>query len=143
MGGLVSTIVTQRQPKLIHSLLLLAPAFEPIQRWSSKIDVKHWKTHGSLNYFNPTTQREEPVDYEFFHDFQNHPSYPLVTTCPITIIHGLHDDIVPIETSREYMQRLRPLNQHRTLMIEVDDDHNLKEEETLNTIKKIILNYHT
>jgi pimeloyl-ACP methyl ester carboxylesterase len=138
-GGLVATLVAQRQPKSIHSLLLLAPAFDPIRIWTSNIDIKQWKNIGFINYFNSTTQCDEPIDYEFFHDLQSHSSYPIVTTCPITIIHGLHDDVVPIETSREYMRRLRLANKYPTLMIEVDDDHHLRKEKTLNTIKKIIL----
>ncbi len=141
-GGLVSTLVAQRQPHSIHSLLLLAPAFNPIQRWTSKFDINQWKTNGFLNHFNPTTQSDEPIDYEFFRDLHFHPSYPIVTTCPITIIHGLHDDIVPIETSREYMQRIQLVNKYPTLMIEVDDDHHLRKKKTLKTIKKIILDHH-
>ncbi|CAF1584814.1 unnamed protein product [Rotaria sp. Silwood1] len=138
-GGLVSTLVTQRQPKLIHSLLLLAPAFNPVERWMSKFNIEQWKNIGFMNHFNPMTQSDEPIDYEFFRDLQTYPSYPIVTTCPITIIHGLHDDIIPIETSREYMQKLRLLNKHPRLMIEVDDDHYLRKKKTINTIKTIIL----
>ncbi|CAF0809677.1 unnamed protein product [Rotaria sordida] len=141
-GGLVSTLITQRQPKLIHSLLLLAPAFNPIQRWTSKVNIEQWKNNGFMNHFNPATQCDEPIDYEFFHDLQTYASYPIVTTCPITIIHGLHDDVVPIETSREYMQKLRLLNKYSILMIEVDDDHHLRKKETLDIIKKMILDYH-
>lgn len=141
-GGLVATLVTQRQPQSIHSLLLLAPAFNPIERWTSKFDINQWKTIGSLKYFNPTTQSEEPINYQFFTDLQTHPAYPLVTTCPITIIHGLHDDIVPIETSREYMKRLKSVNQHRISLLELDDDHHLRKKQTLNIIKDQIIEMH-
>ena len=141
-GGLVSTLVAQRQPNSIHSLLLLAPAFNPIQRWTSKFDINQWKINGYQNHFNPNIQTEEPIDYEFFHDLHSHPSYPIVTTCPITIIHGLHDDVVPIETSREYMQQIRLETKYPTLIIEADDDHHLRKKKTLNTIKKIILDQH-
>jgi pimeloyl-ACP methyl ester carboxylesterase len=140
-GGLVSTIIAQRQPTSIHSLLLLAPAFDPIQRWSSKINIEQWKNNGVINYFNPSTQHDEPIDYEFFQDLQTYPSHPIVTTCPITIIHGLHDEVVPIETSREYIRRLRLVNTHPILMIEVDDDHHLRKKKTLNIIKKNILEH--
>jgi pimeloyl-ACP methyl ester carboxylesterase len=140
-GGLVSTIVAQRQPQMIHSLLLLAPAFNPVQRWTAKTDIEQWKSQGSINYFNPATEREEAVDYEFFQDLHAYPPYPLVATCPLTIIHGLQDDVIPIETSREYMQRLQSVNSHPTSMIEVNDDHHLRKKKTLNIIKKIILDH--
>ncbi|CAF0735060.1 unnamed protein product [Adineta steineri] len=138
-GGLVSTLVAQRQSKLIHSLLLLAPAFNPIQRWSSKINIEQWKNQGFINYFNPSKQCDEPIDYQFFRDLHSYPSYPIVTTCPITIIHGLKDDVIPIETSREYMQRIHTINQYSTNMIEVNDDHHLRKKKTIYIIKKIIL----
>ena len=141
-GALVATLVSQRQPQLIHSLLLLAPAFNPIERWTTKFDITQWKTTGFLNYFNPTTQSEEPINYHFFTDLHTHPAYPLVTTCPITIIHGLHDDIVPIETSREYIKRLKPVNTHPTSLIELDDDHHLRKKKTLTVIKNQIIEMH-
>ena len=141
-GGLVATLVTQRQPQSIHSLLLLAPAFNPIERWTTKFDLTQWKSTGFLNYFNPITQSEEPISYQFFTDLQTHSAYPLVTTCPVTIIHGLHDDIVPIETSREYLKRLKSVNEHSISLIELDDDHHLRKKKTLNVIQNQIIQMH-
>jgi hypothetical protein len=37
------------------------------------------------------------------------------------------------------MQRIQLVNKYPILMIEVDDDHHLRKKQTLNTIKKIIL----
>lgn len=68
-----------------------------------------------------------------------HPAYPLVTTCPITIIHGLHDEIVPIETSREYIKQLKSLNEHSISIFEVDDDHYLRKKKTMKLIKQQIV----
>ena len=68
-----------------------------------------------------------------------HPAYPLVPTCPVTIIHGLHDDIVPIETSREYIQRLKSTMEHPISMFELDDDHYLRTKKTMNLIKQQIV----
>ncbi|CAF2007366.1 unnamed protein product [Rotaria magnacalcarata] len=141
-GGLVSTLVTQRQPKLIRSLVLLAPALNPLELWTSKINVEQWKKDGFMNFFNQNTQRDESIDYGFLLDLQTYSSYPVVTTCPITIIHGIHDDVVPIQASREYMKKIRLLNKHSISLIEVDDDHYLRKDETLNTIKKVIRDFH-
>lgn len=41
---------------------------------------------------------------------------------PVTIIHGLRDDIVPIAHSRAYRDRSGPL----VTLLEVDDDHPLR-----------------
>lgn len=141
-GGLASTLVAQRQPSLIQSIVLLAPAFSATQLWTSQMSVEQWRNAGFLNHFNPSSQREEPVDYAFFRDLQSHQAFPLVTSCPITIVHGLHDTVVPIETSRDYYQQLRAANEHPTALVEVDDDHHLRKEATLHTIKSILLRNH-
>ena len=141
-GGLVSTLVAQRQPRLIQSIVLLAPAFNPSQLWTSQMNMEQWKTAGFLNHFNPARQCEEPVDYAFFRDLQSYSAYPLVTSCPVAIVHGLHDDVVPIETSREYYQQLRASNKHPTSLAEVDDDHHLRKEQTLHLIEGILLQNH-
>lgn len=140
-GGLLSTLLTQRQPDAIHSLILLAPAFNPVERWRTKFDIHQWKIDGFLSHFNPSTQRDEPLNYRFYEDLQNYPPYPIVTTCPITIIHGLEDDVVPIETSREYFRQLQANNSHPLGFFEVRDDHHLRTKKTLNLIQKSILSH--
>ena len=138
-GGLAATLLAQRQPTSIRALLLLAPAFDPVQIWTSKMNIEQWKAVGFMDHHNPTTQSDEPVAYDFFCDLERHPSHPLVTTCPLSIIHGVHDDMLPIDTSREYIKRLRAASKHPVMLTEVDDDHHLAKPETLETIKRAIL----
>jgi len=38
---------------------------------------------------------------------------------PVTIIHGVNDDVIPVELSREYAAI------HKCVLVEVDDDHRL------------------
>lgn len=135
-------MVTQRQPSRIHSILLLAPAFDPVRIWKTNRNIDQWKIDGFLNHFNPSTQKDEPVDYEFFQDLQTHSAYPLVTSCPISIIHGIHDEVVPIEHSRAYYRQLRALSRTPLEFIDIDDDHHLRKEKTLNKIKEVILRNH-
>jgi pimeloyl-ACP methyl ester carboxylesterase len=45
----------------------------------------------------------------------------LVAPCPTVIIHGTHDDIVPIAISRDFRDRNRQVE-----LVEVDDGHRLK-----------------
>jgi alpha/beta superfamily hydrolase len=44
----------------------------------------------------------------------------LYAPCPIAIIHGVNDDVIPIEVSREFAA-----NRPEVQLIEVDDDHRL------------------
>jgi uncharacterized protein len=141
-GGLIATLVAQRRPSFIHSLLLLTPAFNPVRIWSSKLNVERWQQIGSINMYNSVQKCDMPIDYSFYLDLQLHAAYPLVTTCPITIIHGLQDEIVPVETSRKYYQTLLASSKHPLGLIEVDDDHHLRKETTLHTIENVILHRH-
>ena len=138
-GGLTATLLAQRQPHAIRALLLLAPAFDPVQIWSSKMNIDQWKAVGFIDHHNPTTQSDEPVTYDFFRDLERHPSHPLVTTCPLRIIHGVHDAMVPIDTSRRYVRRLRDVSEHPVTLTEVDDDHHLAKPDTLESIKRAIV----
>ena len=47
---------------------------------------------------------------------------PFVHPAPVVILHGLHDDIVPIESSRQWAQSLGA----QAHLIELDDDHRLQ-----------------
>ena len=142
MGGLAATVVTQRQPGCVHSLVLLAPAFDVKKIWRMNQNIEQWKIDGVLNHYNPTTQKEEPVDYGFYQDLQSYSTYPLVTSCPISIIHGVYDEVVPVQHSREYYQRLRTSTKHPIDLIEVNDDHHLRTDASLKTIKQVILQKH-
>jgi len=42
-----------------------------------------------------------------------------ITETPVTIIHGINDDVIPVELSREYAAI------HKCVLVEVDDDHRL------------------
>lgn len=48
-------------------------------------------------------------------------SFSGATQCPAptTIIHGIHDEVIPIEVSRNFAK------QHGATLVEVDDDHSL------------------
>ena len=122
--------------------MLLAPAFDAVKIWQTNQNIERWKVDGFLNHYNPTTEKDEPVDYGFFQDLQSYPTYPLVTSCPISIIHGVRDQVVPVENSREYYRRLQSLTEHALDLVEVEDDHHLRTEETLNVIKEVIVRKH-
>ncbi len=64
---------------------------------------------------------KQPVHYHFLDDStNNHPSYPK-TKCPVLIIHGTEDPIVPIETSRIFVEQSPSDRQ----LEEVVDGHDL------------------
>ena len=72
-------------------------------------------------------KRSIRLHYQFLLDANNYPVSELVRSCPTLIIHGVHDDVVPIEVSRSYVE------QHpQARLIELDSDHGL------NDVKEII-----
>ncbi|CAF0971235.1 unnamed protein product [Didymodactylos carnosus] len=141
LGGLCATLLTQRQKELIHSLILLCPALEAEKLWSLKLSetqLNEWKTSGVKNYFHYITQKEEPLHYEFYNNLKEQINYPLVN-CPVTIIHGIDDDLVPIETSRHYVQLLKQQQNRNIKLIEVQDDHLLSKPDTTKIILKTVV----
>jgi pimeloyl-ACP methyl ester carboxylesterase len=62
------------------------------------------------------------VHWELFEDARdNHPTFPEVDV-PVTIIHGVNDEIVDIESSRSFADQ-----RDHVSLIEVEDEHTLYE----------------
>ena len=62
------------------------------------------------------------MHYEFLEDADNYSVSDLARSLPTLIIHGVHDDVVPIEVSRSYVEK-----QSQAKLIELDSDHGLND----------------
>lgn len=80
------------------------------------------------------------IPYSFIEDGQTHPPYPIYQ-CPTLILHGLNDDVVPVETTLagalERNERVKDL----TTVILVEDDHGLTKEGTLKTLTSSMMDF--
>ncbi|MDX1417636.1 MAG: YqiA/YcfP family alpha/beta fold hydrolase [Candidatus Promineifilaceae bacterium] len=109
----------------IEKMLLLAPALK-YELDEDPQELEDWKLAQSIPVFHYGFEREIPLDYYHYQDGARYvvaPSPP----APILIIHGLHDDVIPISHSRQYAERYAGLVQ----LIEVDDNHRLLQQTAL------------
>ncbi|MEO1672642.1 MAG: YqiA/YcfP family alpha/beta fold hydrolase, partial [Cyanobacteria bacterium J06631_2] len=103
-GALTSAWVAQQQP-LVKNLVLLAPAFGFPQSWYSRLQpaqVEQWRNSGYLSVYHYGKGKELPLNYQFLQDVDKYPLSGLKRSCPTLIIHGIKDEVVPIQVSRDY-----------------------------------------
>ena len=126
-GGLTCAWVAQQQLR-VNNLVLLAPAFGFPHSWYSRLppeQIEQWRESGYLEVYHYGEGQEIPLHYQFLQDADNYPLSKLKCSrrsLPTMIIHGIHDDVVPIQVSRDYA------NHHPEVkLIELDSDHGLND----------------
>lgn len=122
LGGLTALWVSEHQPQ-IERLVLLAPALDFAARCLTLLPEEQqiqWREQGVLALYHYAEARELPLSYAFIEDLQRYHDVSLQRAVPTLILHGLHDDVVPVTASRHFVAR-RPWTQ----LVELDSDHSL------------------
>lgn len=121
-GGLTSAWVAQNNVR-VQNLILLAPAFGFPQNWHSRLQplqIEQWRKSGYLSVYHYGENKQLPLHYKFLQDAKNYPVAGLTRSLPTLIIHGIHDEVVPIQVSRDYAK------QHSQVrLVELNSDHGL------------------
>lgn len=107
----------------VEKLILLAPAFGFPQSWYSRLQpeqINRWRESGYLPVFHYGENREIPLHYEFLRDAENYPLSDLTRSLDTLIIHGINDNVVPIQVSRDYQKKYSEVK-----LIELESDHGL------------------
>ncbi|MEN9230699.1 MAG: YqiA/YcfP family alpha/beta fold hydrolase [Thermostichus sp. DG02_5_bins_236] len=122
LGGVVAAWVAERQP-CVQRLVLLAPAFGFLSHWLPRLGaeaVEAWQRTGSLSVFHYGEGRPLPLEYKFVTDAQGYPDGALRRPLPTLILHGIQDETIPIQASRDYVA-------HRSWaqLIPLESDHTL------------------
>jgi hypothetical protein len=121
-GGLTAVWLGEKYPQ-VQRLVLLAPAFNFLTYWLPKLgetQIRQWQKSGYLPIYHYGEERMLPLHYQFVVDAHKYDRSQLKRAVSTLIIHGLHDDVIPIEASRSY---IRPWTQ----LIELESDHALTE----------------
>lgn len=121
MGGYMAARFAAEYPERVHRLILLCPGFLLVDRWPSVFGEQAfaaWEQAGTLPVPDATGQAK-PLHWGFIEDARTHPGRPSVP-CPTKIVHGRGDEVVPVESSREYV-----IDHPEVMLHEVDDDHGL------------------
>ena len=110
LGGYVAALWAAAHPERVERLVLLCPAFELGQRWSTlatPAELEQWRETGSQP-FEDATGKTVPLHYAFVREATGIEPMPS-PRCPTLVIHGSADTRVPIESSRRFvLQRWSP-----------------------------------
>jgi uncharacterized protein len=123
-GGLTAAWLGEKYLQ-IERLILLAPAFNFLNYWLPKLGeevIQQWQQSGYLPVYHYGEKRSLPLHYHFVVDCDRYLESQLQKSLPTLIFHGIHDDVIPIQASRDY-RRDRPW----VKLIELDSDHALGE----------------
>jgi uncharacterized protein len=122
MGAWVSAIIAQNHPQ-VERLVLLAPAFDFLNHWLPKIgeqQLNSWEQTGYLSLYHHAIKDLSPLHYDFLVDARKYPLAEINRVLPTLIIHGIHDDVIPVSASRDFA------SQHPWVeLLEWDSDHQL------------------
>lgn len=125
LGGLTAAILAEQFPDQVKKIVLLAPAFQFTIHWRHRLGettLTRWQTETYLPVFHYSYQREIPLHYNFFQDAEIYANYAFKNTTPTLILHGIHDETVPIQVSENYSKD-RPW----TTFVALDSDHSLND----------------
>lgn len=124
-GGLTAAWLGDRHAQ-VERLILLAPAFGFLDHWLARLgpeQVQQWQQTGFFSVYHYGTQQAVPLHYEFIVDAAQYSDHQLQRPTPTLILHGIHDDVIPIQASQTYASK-RPW----VTLIELDSDHTLTDQ---------------
>lgn len=121
-GGLTAAWVGERCSQ-VDRLVLLAPALQFLTHWLPKLgaeQVDRWRIENSLLTYHYSQQQMMPISYGIVTDLAQYDETQLQRPIPTLILHGQHDDVIPITASHTFAAS-RPW----TTLVELDSDHAL------------------
>ncbi len=121
-GGLTSAILAQHNFQ-IKRLVLLAPAFQfhrHLSRLLGEAAMQQWQRDGFGLFPHYGENRDLPLSYRFWVDLLQYQNEQFSREIPTLIFHGIHDEVIPIESSRSFASD-RPW----VKLQELDSDHGL------------------
>jgi uncharacterized protein len=121
LGGYLAALYAARHPE-VDRVILMAPAFGFARRWGSSLGLDvldHWQQSGARSMMHHELGREAEIGWTLMEDAALYEEMPAVSQ-PVLILHGIHDDVVPVSISREFAA-----NRPNVTLIEYPSDHQL------------------
>ncbi len=121
-GGLTSVWVGEKYPQ-VQRLVLLAPAFNFTSYWCNKLgeeQMQQWKESGFLSVYHYREDKLLPLSYSFCSDIYQYEQSLLQRKIPTLILHGKHDETIPIQASIDYAKQ-----RFYVKLITLESDHSL------------------
>ena len=104
LGGYLAALYAARNPELVPSLVLLAPAFGFARRWAEQLgeaEMAAWREQGVRLVHHYGAQDSLPIGYQLYEDALQYEDFPDVKQ-PTLVFHGRLDEIVNPELSTEF-----------------------------------------
>lgn len=121
-GGLASAWLGETQLQC-QKLVLLAPAFTFLSLWLSALGettLTNWRSQKFFPVYHYGEKRSLPLSYDFVTDLQKYNESEIQRPIPTLILHGIKDEVIPIQASRDFAATRPWVN-----LIELDSDHSL------------------
>ena len=118
MGGYLASLIAQTRES-VQALFLMAPGFNFLNRWRKKLDISK-TTDELIPVFHYRYNKEVRLNTHLFRDAETWESLPLDRKIPTFIVHGLHDETIDIEESRNFVRKKSFCS-----LKELDSDHGL------------------
>jgi len=115
LGGYLAALYAARHPE-VAKLVLMAPAFGFVQRWAEN---DRWREDGFLDVYHYGEKRMRRLSHAIVEDARGYEDFPGFQQ-PGLIFHGLHDDTVPAQLSRDFAASHANVQLHL-----LDSDHEL------------------
>lgn len=122
MGGYLALLTAQFQP-LVSALYLMCPGINFVKRWEKKLHAEYpgcGKIPGLIQVFNYRYNKVMSLNRNLFDDAVRWEQVRLDRQLPVRVVHGKHDDVVPIEESKRYLKY-----NNRAQLVELESDHGL------------------
>ncbi|MEE8260163.1 MAG: YqiA/YcfP family alpha/beta fold hydrolase [Nitrospinaceae bacterium] len=121
MGGYLAALTAQIRPE-VKGAYLMCPGYNFMKRWRSALSGEIQKEGGTglIQVFNYRYNKTMELDLGIFEDAEKWEGVEYERPVPTRIVHGIHDDTVDIEESRNFARK------HPWASLkEVDSDHGL------------------
>ncbi|NJN74015.1 MAG: alpha/beta fold hydrolase [Limnothrix sp. RL_2_0] len=123
LGGLTAALLAEKLPDFVKKIVLMAPAFEFTKNWRKRLGeeaLHQWQKTSYTPQFHYSYQTEIPLHYDFFRDAETYCDKSFTNQVPTLILHGIHDETVPISVSETYAR-----DKAWVKFISLDSDHGL------------------
>ena len=104
LGGYLAALYAEQHPKSVDRLVLIAPAFEFLQGWRTRlsaVEIEQWRCAGSIPIYHYGSQTEQRLGYQFLEDAAQYEAVPDFQQRAL-ILHGTEDTVVPCQISRDF-----------------------------------------
>ncbi len=128
LGGLTAARLAEDEPR-VCALVLLAPAFHFVERWRARLGDdawQRWMDHGWIEVADHATGGGARIHADFAREAAvidaargDDGGWPDLRV-PTLILHGVGDEVVPVELSRRFAAGRRHVR-----LVELDDGHDL------------------